>query len=84
MSTCKGRRWWDKKDPGHTYADCRRNPPLNTLSAAGREVGGGRVHVEILTHRHASWPNTHEDDWCGEWEAHGAWDPRSNGGRTPA
>lgn len=69
-SRCETCRWWDRLVPEHTYADCRRLPPLNTLSVSGRELGGGRVQVTLDTHRAASWPNTAHDDWCGEHRPH--------------
>lgn len=65
-TTCETCRWWDRRDPSHTYADCRRLPPRNTLSVSGREIGGGRVQVTLDTHANASWPNTAANDWCGE------------------
>lgn len=66
--TCSSCRWWDKKHPSHTYADCRRLPPRNTLSVSGRDVGG-RAQITLDVHSHASWPNTADDDWCGEHSA---------------
>ena len=64
--TCKTCRWWDRTEPHHTHGDCRRLPPLNTLAAYGRAIGGDRVQVTMESHRAASWPNTSGDDWCGE------------------
>ena len=65
-ATCASCRWWLRHEPFHVYGDCRRFPPLNTLSVSGREVMGGRVEVSMVSHPQASWPNTHESDWCGE------------------
>lgn len=63
---CATCRWWDRLQEGHTYGDCRRMPPLNTFYAAGRQTSADRVEVNLMTDRRASWPNTSQDDWCGE------------------
>jgi len=66
-STC---RWWDKKEPGHTYADCHRMPPQSRLSVdIQREPFGEQYKVAITRFPHADWPNTHQDNFCGEWSA---------------
>jgi len=55
--TCKTCCYWkDLVKPG---GECRRNAPQSvTLQAA----------VDY-TPQIAYWPATHEEDWCGEWEA---------------
>lgn len=63
---CVSCRFWDRELPSHVYGDCRRGPPLNTLSAHGRQTGSNRLEVTITTDRRATWPNCSQDDWCGE------------------
>lgn len=65
-ATCGTCRFWDREQPHHVYGDCRRLPPLNTLSAYGRQGLGQRIEVTITTDRSAAWPNCSQDDWCGE------------------
>lgn len=67
--TCESCRFWDLREPHHTYGDCRRLPPRNTLSVYGTDLGGGRIKVEMTSHVAASWPNTASADWCGEHKA---------------
>lgn len=69
--TCKTCRFWLLHEPQHIYGDCHRMPPLNTLSAHARPVDYDRVQVTITSERHAAWPNTNQDDWCGEWQMQG-------------
>lgn len=68
MAACETCRWWDRKEPTHTYADCRRLPPRNTLGVSARDLGSHRVEITLHATAQASWPNTAHDDWCGEHE----------------
>lgn len=65
-STCK---WWNKTEPGHTYADCRRQPPQFNFNVNVKRSRYGDNQDEITVSRfpNAQWPNTNENDWCGEY-----------------
>lgn len=67
MVTCETCRWWDKSEPHHTFASCRRWPPRASLGVTVQERGyGGKPDVSIYTRPEAEWPNTAHNDWCGE------------------
>lgn len=65
---CENCRFWDREQSGHTYADCRRQPPQFDLSVHVRRDGYDPVRDTVTVSRfpHARWPNTSKDDWCGE------------------
>lgn len=66
---CLTCRFWDRQHSGHAYADCRRNPPVNTLYAHARPAGE-RYELTMSAHPAAAWPNTHQLDWCGQHQPH--------------
>lgn len=70
MRQCAECRFWHKHEPAHVYADCRRLPPQFDLSINVRRDRYGGEQDEIVVSRfpNARWPNTHEADWCGEFE----------------
>jgi hypothetical protein len=70
---CKDCKFWDKSEPGYIYGDCHRRAPGTDLSVTARPSGTyERVEVTITSTHRPRWPNTHQDDWCGEFE------PKSN------
>lgn len=68
---CETCKWWLKREPGHTYADCRRLPPQFNLAVNVRRDRYGDKQDEITVTRfpNAQWPNTAHDDFCGEYTA---------------
>ena len=66
--TCETCRFWDKREPGHTYADCHRQPPQFSFNVMVRRDRYGKDQDEITVARfpNGSWPNVAHDDWCGE------------------
>ena len=65
--TCETCRWWDKKEPHHEYANCRRWPPRQQLNVwVESRDRHQNPNVSITTRPDPCWPNTNEADWCGE------------------
>jgi hypothetical protein len=67
---CKACTFWVKDEPGHIYGTCRRMPPQGRLAVDIKPAGygGDGAHtVSVTRFPHADWPNTHEEDWCGEY-----------------
>lgn len=66
--TCQTCRFWNKLEPGHTYADCRRLPPGKQFYVNARQPVRDRVEVTMQSYAAAEWPNTAHTDWCGEYQ----------------
>lgn len=66
--TCETCRFWLKGEPQFIYGDCRRMPPQGRLAVDIKPASYGEkvMNVSITRFPHADWPNTHQDDWCGE------------------
>jgi hypothetical protein len=54
---CYTCRFW--KGSSHGEGECRRHPPQLTVVPDGNEECPG-----VKT----AWPETDQEDWCGEWE----------------
>ena len=67
MATCETCRFWDKQQPQHTYANCRRLPPRAAWGVSAQARGSYETPIiNIYTRSEPEWPNTNENDWCGE------------------
>lgn len=69
MQKCETCKWWDRKAPGHTYADCHRMPPQFSFSVDVRErdnYGREKTTLQVTRFPNGQWPNTAHDDFCGE------------------
>lgn len=56
---CKTCRFWD----GRFSGICRKYPPKVII------VDVERKDTKVYHQKQTLWPDTDEDDWCGEWEA---------------
>ena len=59
---CENCRFWDKDSVRGSIAFCNRYPPQMVVFDAAIGVRGNQQACEVV-------PETHRDDWCGEWEA---------------
>lgn len=67
---CRGCRFWQCEIPEqYTYGFCHRMPPQTTkhIQIKGAKFGNDGGEVLITDTNNPAWPNTREDDWCGEW-----------------
>lgn len=68
---CRGCRWWQCDIPEqYKFGFCHRLPPTTTkhVTVKGARFGNdGCSEVSIIDTNNPAWPNTSEDDWCGEW-----------------
>lgn len=68
MGKCKSCDYWHKDEPQFIYGMCHRYPPQPDMAVSmkpGRYGEGGEV--SIMRRAEPSFPNTHEDSWCGEY-----------------
>lgn len=67
---CRGCRWWQCDIPEqYKFGFCHRLPPTTTkhVTVKGARFGNDGGEVSIIDTNNPAWPNTSEDDWCGEW-----------------
>lgn len=69
---CRECKFWQCDNPEqYIYGDCHRRAPLtekHVTAKSARWGGEGLAELTITDTRRPAWPNTHEDDWCGEFE----------------
>jgi len=67
MNTCKDCRFWHKAEAQYIYGDCHRYPPQPDISVSMKPARYGEGgEVSMMRRAQPIYPNTHEDDWCGE------------------
>ncbi len=62
--SCADCTFWERW--GSERGGCHRLPPSTDFEVSGREVSYQRVQVTITKSHNPIWPNTAQDDWCGE------------------
>ena len=60
---------------GTERGGCHRLPPHTDFEVSGREVQFERLQITITKSHNPIWPNTAQDDWCGEFK------PKSEGAK---
>lgn len=67
VAPCSTCRFWDREQQQFTFGFCRRWPPRAGMWVTARPAGSyDRVEISIQTNSQPEWPNTRQDDGCGE------------------
>lgn len=66
---CKTCRFWHKAEEQYVFGDCHRYPPVTGFTfdiRPGKWGEGGSATISRNPAR-TEYPNTNQDEWCGEW-----------------
>ena len=67
-SKCADCKFWERW--GTEFGGCRRLPPQVDFNFDAREAPYQKLQITITRSHKPVWPNTSQDDWCGELQPH--------------